>query len=65
MKCHKCGKRGHKGKACFSRNNQSHQDRSTANNKARQVEEKPAEEEDLSEPEECRAVSSSKEVLFS
>ena len=64
MKCHKCGKPGHKGLACFSRKNKSQQDK-TKKTKVRQVEEKAADEEDLSESEECRAVSSSKEVLFS
>ena len=60
MKCHKCGKLGHKGIGCFSRKKDP-----SKKNKVRLLEEKSADKEDLSEPEKCRAVNSSKEVLFS
>ena len=64
MKCNKCGKPGHKGIACFSKKNNKSQQDKTKKTKVRQVEEKAADEEQ-SDSEECRAVSSSKEVLFS
>ena len=64
MKCNKCGKPGHKGIACFSKKNNKSQQDKTKKTKVRLVEEKAADEEQ-SDSEECRAVSSSKEVLFS
>jgi hypothetical protein len=64
--CNNCGKTGHIGKACFKNNIKQQTKRDASKPKARQVEEKSDDHEaDISDSEECRAVNSSREVLFS